>query len=901
MFRLSVSFFGALLALLLLTPQLWAQRAPAPNLSVARNGEALLLPASEPELQFTAASATEAFAQQPNQWRSLAQFDEADVRALFADGARVYAGLANRGVFVSNDNGKTWSEASNGLGLRTIWYFVRFNDALFAGGAGGVWRSTDNGQSWTSAGLAPQTIFDFAVAGGRLYAAGSGGIQRFESGTTWTALNNGIAGRTANVIEVSGSTLIAGLVLGTPAAPCLYRSTDGGQNWTASATGLPSNGNITVLTATVSADKIFVGTNFVNTTTPVVYASSDNGQNWTAYGGILSTPIGDGATSFSSALYLLNEGADLYAATGSTGIARNSGTLWADVGGAGLTNNGTIFCLARVGNTMLAGSSFGLFVLAQGSNAWQPSQSGLKGATANVSLDGDTIIAYTPAGTIHSSSDNGQSWQTAKTYSTNNAGRVRVISAFATFNGAWYVSGRFGGLYRSADRGQTWTQEAAPAAIFEPSGLFVFNGKLHALSRADLYSREASGVWTKVNAASLPTGGAIPISGTRLAANSSAFFVNTISRLYRSTDQGANFTVVSLGTPEPNVRSVAIVGSTVLAATINGVFLSNDNGQSFAAPKSAFSAGDIVQAGTTLFSVSTSGLYFSTNNGANWAVINAGLPALRAATSLVVKGEMLITGLTNFGLYSATNPDKQLSALANVSAASFSSNATLAPESIVAAFGANLASDTAAAATTPLPTALGGTFVIVRDSAGTERRAPLFFVSPTQVNYQMPASTAPGRATVFITAADGQIAAGEITSANTAPGLFAANANGQGVAAGVVLRVRADATQVYEPLTQFDAALNRYVAVPVELGPEGEQVFLVLFGTGLRLRANLAAVLARVGGTDAEVTFAGPVEGLAGLDQLNLKLPRSLRGRGEVEVAVTVESNAANAVRVNIR
>ena len=39
----------------------------------------------------------------------------------------------------------------------------------------------------------------------------------------------------------------------------------------------------------------------------------------------------------------------------------------------------------------------------------------------------------------------------------------------------------------------------------------------------------------------------------------------------------------------------------------------------------------------------------------------------------------------------------------------------------------------------------------------------------------------------------------------------------------------------------------------------------------------------------------------AGLDQVNLLLPRSLAGRGDVDVALTVDGKAANIVRINIK
>jgi hypothetical protein len=73
-----------------------------------------------------------------------------------------------------------------------------------------------------------------------------------------------------------------------------------------------------------------------------------------------------------------------------------------------------------------------------------------------------------------------------------------------------------------------------------------------------------------------------------------------------------------------------------------------------------------------------------------------------------------------------------------------------AAQSIVSAYGANLATGTASATVTPLPTSLDGTTVTVTDSAGVSRPAPLFYVSPTQVNYEIPEGTAPGTATVYL-------------------------------------------------------------------------------------------------------------------------------------------------------
>jgi len=223
---------------------------------------------------------------------------------------------------------------------------------------------------------------------------------------------------------------------------------------------------------------------------------------------------------------------------------------------------------------------------------------------------------------------------------------------------------------------------------------------------------------------------------------------------------------------------------------------------------------------------------------------------------------------------------------------------TLAAESIAAAFGVGLAAKTGAA-TTQLPTSFEGISVKVADSAGAERDAPLFFISPGQINYQVPPGTAVGAATVTVVNGAAPIARGAIQIATVAPGLFAANANGQGVVAAVALRVRQDGSQIYEPVAQFDASQNRFVAAPIDLGPATDQVVLVCFGTGIRFRSSWPAV--KIGGEDAEVLFSGPQPDFTGLDQINAQLPRTSMGKGEVDVVVTVDGKMANTVKVNIK
>ena len=239
-------------------------------------------------------------------------------------------------------------------------------------------------------------------------------------------------------------------------------------------------------------------------------------------------------------------------------------------------------------------------------------------------------------------------------------------------------------------------------------------------------------------------------------------------------------------------------------------------------------------------------------------------------------------------------------ATAHISAASFTPG-SLAPDSIIACFGTNMATGTESSNTVPLPTTLAGTRMLVRDSAGMAREAPLFFVSPAQINYLLPTGTASGTATITITASNGAISAGQFEVTSTAPGLFSANANGRGVPAAILVRA-SGGTQRVEQVVRFDTTANSFVPIPIDLGPVGDQVFLILFGTGIRYRAGLNNVSCVLGGTAVEVGYAGAQGDLVGLDQINLgPLPRSLAGRGNVNLILTVEGRAANTVQVTIQ
>ena len=300
---------------------------------------------------------------------------------------------------------------------------------------------------------------------------------------------------------------------------------------------------------------------------------------------------------------------------------------------------------------------------------------------------------------------------------------------------------------------------------------------------------------------------------------------------------------------------------------------------------------------------SPSGCAWTAVSNASWITITSGSSSNGNGTVgyAVAANSTLKSRTGTITVAGQTFTVTQAKPTASVSAASYSSNAPLSAEAIVAAFGISMATTSQAASTLPLPTSLAGTTVKVTDSTGTERLAPLFYVSFSQVNYLVPLGTALGTATVTITSSDGSLSIGTVQITAVAPGLFTANTDGQGPPAADVSRVKGDGTQSFEKPARLDTVQHKYVTIPIDLGPTTDQVFLFLYGTGIRGRSSLSAVSVKIGSTPVQVLYAGPQPEYVGLDQVNIVIPRSLIGSGEVDLVLTVDSKTANTVKINIK
>jgi uncharacterized protein (TIGR03437 family) len=240
-------------------------------------------------------------------------------------------------------------------------------------------------------------------------------------------------------------------------------------------------------------------------------------------------------------------------------------------------------------------------------------------------------------------------------------------------------------------------------------------------------------------------------------------------------------------------------------------------------------------------------------------------------------------------------------AFASVSAASFKPEGAISPESIAAGFSQEIVAPNvlAVASTVPLPDELAEVRVRVTDSAGTARNAGLFFVSPNQINYVIPAGTAAGLATIQVLRANQVVSQGTTQIAPLTPSIFTVNQSGTGLAAAQIFRLPAGQSEGrFEPIAQFNAQSGQFEPIPIDFGPEGEQLALILYGTGFRNNTGPGGASATIGGVASQVLYAGVAPGFVGLDQANLTLSRTLAGRGPVDVVYTVDGQVANTVTV---
>lgn len=91
-----------------------------------------------------------------------------------------------------------------------------------------------------------------------------------------------------------------------------------------------------------------------------------------------------------------------------------------------------------------------------------------------------------------------------------------------------------------------------------------------------------------------------------------------------------------------------------------------------------------------------------------------------------------------------------------------------------------------------------------------------------------------------------------------------------------------------------------YIPKLIDLSPASDQIYIVLYGTGIRYRTGAAT--ATIGGISIPVIYAGDQFSYVGLDQVNIgPIPQSLTSSGTVNVVFSTDGKTANTVTVGFQ
>ena len=149
---------------------------------------------------------------------------------------------------------------------------------------------------------------------------------------------------------------------------------------------------------------------------------------------------------------------------------------------------------------------------------------------------------------------------------------------------------------------------------------------------------------------------------------------------------------------------------------------------------------------------------------------------------------------------------------------------------------------------------------------------------------------------ITLTRASGVSSTAPIQISQTGAGIFfVKNVSNQDVALAQFLRISGGSAGPLELV--FDP--TDFSLVPIDLGPEGDEVFLVLFGTGIRLAGEVQAIL---NGENVTIFSFADAPGFFGLDQVNVgPIPRNFINGGTVTVQLIVDGQVTNIVMVRFQ
>jgi len=529
---------------------------------------------------------------------------------------RVFVSL----LFVALINNATaqnfWGPTNGPYGGDIKAFLINSIGHIFVGtNGGGVFRSTDDGDTWTEAntGLTSLVVQAFAVnPKGEIFAGTGNGIFRSaNSGEQWTPINTGLDYPDVTSFAINRS----GQIFAGTSGGGVFRSQDNGNTWIKVNVGLTSSMNVQAL-AINSDDKLFAGTN------TGVFISSDHGADWTP------TNL---TNNFVQSLAIKSDSL-IFAGTNGNGVflSIDNGGSWTPTG----LWNKTVTALAINLGTgdIVGGTDDGIFLSTDNGKNWMPANTGLTDTSVNAlaippGRDG-YIFAGTSGGGVFRSTNNGNSWSAA-----NNGVRNSVIEDLIINSKGQIFAGSRGGLFRSTDGGENWllANTGLEDTYVLSLAINYSNGYIFAGTRKGkvFLSKNSGESWIPARA-ELPDA---RIESLAINSRGEVFAGTSGGGAFRSTNNGDRWEPINTGLTDNTVLSLAINQSTgdLFAGTSGGGVFRFDNGSSWTAMNNGLTNKNVaslaINSGGDIFAgTNGGGIFRSTDNGSTWTPVNNGLP-----------------------------------------------------------------------------------------------------------------------------------------------------------------------------------------------------------------------------------------------------------------------------------